>query len=122
MKKILIIEDSSELQTLYTDALTAKGFQVSYAATAQKGLGMLQTDKPDLLILDIMLPGGGNGFDVLEQMKKDPRLSSVPVFVVTNLDSEERTAREIGVVDYIVKTSTSFPTIIDRIVKYFEQK
>ena len=115
MKKILIIEDSAELQELYTDALTKKGFQISYAATAQKGLTLLQADKPDLMILDIMLPGGGNGFDVLEQMKKDPRLADIPVFVVTNLDSEEKTAREIGVVDYIVKSNTPFPAIIEKI-------
>src|SRR5258708_9735290 len=105
MKKILIIEDSSELQALYTDALTQKGFGVSYAATAERGLTMLATDKPDLLILDIMLPGGGNGFDVLELMKKDPRYANIPVVIVTNLDSEEKIAREIEVADYIVKSN-----------------
>lgn len=115
MKKILIVEDSTELQQLYTDALTQRGFGVSYAATAQKGIGMMQNEKPDLLVLDIMLPGGGNGFDVLEQMKRDPRLSSVPVIIVTNLDSEEKTARDIGVVDYIVKSNMPFAQIIQRI-------
>lgn len=116
MKKILIVEDSTELQQLYTDALTQHGFQVSYASTAQKGIGMMQSDKPDLLVLDIMLPGGGNGFDVLEQMKRDPRLSDVPVIVVTNLDSEEKTARAIGVTDYIVKSNLPFSQIIQRII------
>ncbi len=117
MKKILIIEDSTELQQLYTEALTVKGFQVSYASTAQKGIGMMQSDKPDLLVLDIMLPGGGNGFDVLEQMKRDPRLSQIPVIVVTNLDSEEKTARNIGVLDYIVKSNLPFSQIIKRIAE-----
>lgn len=115
MKKILIVEDSSELQQLYTDALTKKGFEVSYAATAQKGIGMMQNERPDLLVLDIMLPGGGNGFDVLEQMKRDPRIANVPVVVVTNLDSEEKTARDIGVTDYIVKSNMPFAQIIERI-------
>ncbi len=115
MKKILIVEDSTELQQLYTEALTQRGFSVSYASTAQKGIGMMQSDKPDLLVLDIMLPGGGNGFDVLEQMKRDPRLSTVPVIIVTNLDSEEKTARDIGVIDYIVKSNMPFSAIIQKI-------
>lgn len=118
MKKILIIEDSTDLQQVYTDALTKKGFEVSYAETAQKALGMLQNDVPDLVVLDIMLPGGGNGFDVLEQMKKDPRLAKIPVIVVTNLDSEEKTARDIGANDYIVKSSMTLPKIIDRIAGF----
>lgn len=121
MKKILVIEDNNELQTLYTEALSAKGFTVSYAGTAQRGLGMLQADKPDVVILDIMLPGGGNGFDVLEQMKKDPSLAAIPVFVVTNLDSEEKTARQIGVADYIVKSAVAFPTIIEKITTYLNK-
>jgi DNA-binding response OmpR family regulator len=117
MKKILVIEDSSELQQLYLDALTQKGFQASFATTAQKGIGMMQAEQPDLLVLDIMLPGGGNGFDILEQMKRDPRLATVPVVIVTNLDSEEKTARDIGVKDYIVKSSMPFSMIITRIVE-----
>lgn len=115
MKKIFIVEDSMELQQLYAEALTQRGYQVSYASTAQKGIGMMQNDKPDLLVLDIMLPGGGNGFDVLEQMKRDPKLATVPVIVVTNLDSEEKTARDIGVTDYIVKSNVPFSEIIQRI-------
>jgi CheY-like chemotaxis protein len=121
MKNILIIEDNTELQALYTEALKARGFGVTSVTSAQQGMTLLQTTVPDLIILDIMLPGGENGFDLLEKMKKDPRLQHIPVFVVTNLDSEEKTAREIGVVDYIVKTNTPIEQIIEKISTYLSK-
>lgn len=118
MKKILIVEDNTELQTVYKEGLGPKGFQVEFASTAQAGLGSMQTAKPDLVVLDIMLPDGSNGFDILETMKKDPNLAAVPVFMVTNLDSQEKIAREIGVADYIVKTNTPIDKIIEKISTY----
>lgn len=118
MKKILIVEDNDLLLDLYTQALTPKGFSVLMAPTAQHGLTLLQTEMPDLVVLDIMLPGGGNGFDVLEQMRKNPKYAKIPVIVVTNLDSEEKTARDLGAVDYIVKSNIEFKEIIERITKH----
>lgn len=118
MKKILIIEDNTELQQVYQEGLAPKGFTLEFAKTAQAGLTAMKTAAPDLLILDIMLPDGSNGFDVLETMKKDPQLTAIPVFMVTNLDSQEKIAREIGVADYIVKTNTPFDKIIEKIVTY----
>jgi len=119
MKKILIIEDNTELQTLYKDGLAQKGYtEVEFAKTAPAGLSLITSSKPDLVILDIMLPDGSNGFDLLEQMKKDPKMSSIPVFMITNLDSQEKIARDIGVADYIVKSLTPFDTIIEKIATY----
>lgn len=120
MKKILIMEDNTELQELYKETLTQKGFAVDFAATAELGLQYLSTTKPDLVILDIMLPNGSNGFDVLETMKKDSALSAIPVFMITNLDSQEKVARQIGVADYIVKTTTPFEKIIEKVTTYLE--
>jgi DNA-binding response OmpR family regulator len=116
MKNILIIEDNADLQKLYTDALSKKDCNVICQSTAKDGLLSMEKQKPDLVVLDIMLPGGENGFDVLEKMKKDPNLKNVPVLVVTNLDTEEKTARDIGVTDYIVKTNISFEEIVNKIL------
>ena len=58
-------------------------------------------------MLDIMLPGGMNGFDVLEKLKADPLTEKIPVVVLTNLDSEEKVAKTIGACDYIVKSDTT---------------
>jgi len=106
MKSILIVEDNNELQELYREELSKHGFtDVVFVDTAPRAITAMTAKKPDLVILDIMLPEGSNGFDLLEQMKRDPHLAVVPVIVITNLDSQEKSAREIGIVDYIEKGS-----------------
>lgn len=113
-KKILVIEDEHQLQEVYKDKLTSEGFQVIQAFTGAQGFDMVK-DKPDLIILDIILPDGVNGFDVLEKIKKNPVSSKIPVLVLTNLEGEEKTALEIGADDYIIKTNTSLDKLLTKI-------
>lgn len=121
MKSILIVEDNTQLQELYREELGKQGFTtLTFVDTAAKGIAALTATPADLVVLDIMLPEGSNGFDMLEQMKKEPKFSQIPVIVITNLDSQEKSAREIGVVDYIVKANTPFEKIIDRIVTHLQ--
>jgi len=56
-----------------------------------------------------------NGFDILEELKRRDQWKAIPVIMMTNLDSEEKTAREIGAADYIVKSNVSLDEIISRI-------
>lgn len=112
MKKILIVEDDLHLQVIYQESLKPLGAEVLLAITGQQGLQMAKEHKPDLVILDIMLPLGLNGFDVLEQLKRDPELKNIPVVVLTNLDSERKTALDIGAVDYLVKANTSIQDVV----------
>jgi DNA-binding response OmpR family regulator len=107
MKKILIIEDDTSLLKAYQEMFKLEGILVIGATTAQEGLTLVKSEKPDLIVLDIMLPGGKNGFDVLEELKRNPATQKIPVVISTNLDSEEKVAREIGVCDYIVKANTT---------------
>lgn len=116
-KKILIIDDDSQLQEIYQNKLSAEGFEVYTASTGKDGLMLVRTHQPDLIILDIMLPGGWNGFDVLEQLRRDEKLKNIPIFVLTNLEEEGKTAKSIGISDYIVKTDTSIENIIQKIKK-----
>lgn len=118
MKKILIIEDDPQFQSIYAERFKTEGYEITVASTAKEGLDFLTTTKPDLILLDVMLPGGMNGFDVLEHLKKTPDLSSIPVIMLTNLDTEEKVAREIGVVDYIVKANLSLQEVVDKVKKY----
>ena len=115
MKKILIIEDDPQLQQFYKDTLTAEGYTVATAFTADDGLQSVKNDKPDLILLDIMLPNGKNGFDVLELLKKDEQTKSIAVIVMTNLDSEKNTALQIGAVDYIVKANAQVEDIVKKV-------
>ena len=62
-----------------------------------------------------MLPAGMNGFDLLEQLKRDEKLKTVPVIVFTNLDSERNVAESMGAVDYIVKANTSIDDLVKKV-------
>ena len=117
MKKILIVEDDADFQDIYKQRLTDEGYQVQHAYVGKQALEMLKGSKPDLILLDIMLPGGMNGFDILEQVKANNDLKAIPVIVLTNLDGEAKTAKEIGAVDYIVKANTSLDEVVAKIKK-----
>lgn len=118
MKKVLLIEDNQYTKKLYEEKLTSEGFEVVSSINAENGLVLAKDESPDIILLDIMLPGGMNGFDVLEQLKKDERLSNIPVIVITNLDSEEKVAKDIGVTDYVVKANIELNDLIEKIKKY----
>lgn len=121
MKSVLIVEDNTELQEQYRIELNKRGFtDLVIVDSAPRGLAALNVKKPDLVLLDIMLKEGSNGFDLLEQMKKLPQFSSIPVVMITNLETEEKSAREIGVVDYIVKSKTPIDKTIDRVVVHLQ--
>lgn len=115
MKKILVIEDNTKQRQIYEKKLAAEGLSVISAATGQEGLLLAKTEDPDLIILDIMLPEGLNGFDVLEQLKRDSQSKQIPVIVLTNLDSEEKTARAIGASDYLIKADISLEDIVNKV-------
>ena len=118
MKKILIVEDDIKLRQIYDTMLTSEGYEVEQVSTGQEGLTKAKSYIPDLIILDIMLPGGMNGFDLLEQLKRNPATQTIPVIVLTNLDNAKSTALSIGAVEYIVKTNTSIDDVVKKIREY----
>ena len=111
-KKILIVEDDLTLFQIYMDLFIEKGFDVKGAKTGQEAVALIESEKPDLIILDIMLPGGMNGFDVLEKVEADPNLKKIPVIILTNLDSEEHVAKVIGAKKYLVKANTTTTEVV----------
>lgn len=119
-KKILIIEDDTSLFEIYKDMLSSAGFSVIGATTGRSGLELVKVDPPDLVILDIMLPGGMNGFDVLEKIEVDPATKSIPVIILTNLDSEEEVAKRIGAKKYFVKANTTTDQVIKAVMEYLK--
>ena len=112
MRKILIIEDDTSLSEAYKEMFKPEEFSVSIAATGQEGLNRIKQETTDIIILDIMLPGGMNVFDVLEQIKRNPATQNLPVLVLTNLDSEDKVAKTIGVCDYAVKANTTKDEVV----------
>ena len=119
-KTVLIIDDDKVLQRAYQEKLSLEGISSIFASDGKMGVTQAQSLKPDLILLDIMLPGGINGFDVLEELKRDQHTNHIPVIVLTNLDDEQRIAKDIGATDYLVKADTKLEDIIKQIKEMLE--
>lgn len=117
MPKILFVEDDESFVKAYLAKLESEGFNVNVAGNGQSAVFSAKKDLPDCIILDIMLEGNMNGFDVLEALKNDPTTKNVPVLVLTNLDSEEKVAKQIGASEYLVKTKTDPMAVAATIMK-----
>ncbi|MDO8668755.1 MAG: response regulator [Candidatus Buchananbacteria bacterium] len=116
-KKVLLVEDDSLLANILMDSLVREKFD---AVNIKDGLGVMeaaQKFKPDIVLLDLILPGL-DGFEVLRQLKADSKLKSVPVFIISNLDSisEVKSAKALGAEDYFIKANTDIEKII-KVVK-----
>lgn len=106
--KILIIEDDHFLSAILKGRLEKEGFVIFQAFDGNEALSMLKGLKPDLILLDLIMPRM-SGFDVLETMATDPELNQLPVIVASNLgqDSDIEKAKSLGAIDYYVKVKTS---------------
>lgn len=104
MKKILIIEDDEVAGKILTDAFSKAGFNATKAVDAVQGQQATSSLKPDLIILDLMLPAG-NGIDLLRNLRASTQTQGIPVVVVTAYKGEEvrKEAEEIGVQGYFTK-------------------
>ncbi|OGI95370.1 hypothetical protein A2917_02275 [Candidatus Nomurabacteria bacterium RIFCSPLOWO2_01_FULL_42_17] len=104
MKKILIIEDDVFLGDVLNQKLTSEGFETMLARDGQEGFEQMGSFKPDLVLLDIILPNM-NGYEILEAKQKDSALALIPVIIVSNSGQpvEINRALALGVKDYIVK-------------------
>ncbi len=119
-KKILLIEDEKTLIDLYTEGFTDAGFDISAVLSAEEGLEATKKEKPDLIILDILLPRE-NGIYFLEELRKDPKIASTPVVVLSNLDDPETRERaaKLGAKEYLIKTDYAPHELIEKIKDFF---
>lgn len=102
--KILIVEDNKSLRETVSEALSIS-HNVKAVDNGILALDYLKTTIPDLILLDVMLPFPIDGFSILRILKNDTRLSSIPVILMSALNSDEKitTGLEMGANDYIVK-------------------
>jgi DNA-binding response OmpR family regulator len=117
-KRILIVEDDTQIDKVYLEKFGKEGYAIDIALAGDEALTKLAGNVYDLVILDIMLPGHMNGFDVLEKMKRDEKQKTIPVIVLTNLDSEEKTAKEIGANMYLVKSNISIEEVFNKVKSF----
>jgi len=102
--KILIIEDEETLLNNLADKLSAEGFKVSSATDGETGLGMIRSESPDLIVLDIMLPGL-DGLSICRMVRHDTATAHIPIIMLTARGTEvdKIVGLESGADDYIVK-------------------
>lgn len=102
--RLLLIEDDAFLAGMYVTKLTMEGWQAELSTDGKAGLEKAKKMKPDLILLDILLPKM-NGFDVLKQLKNDPTTSAIPVILLTNLGQKGDVLKglELGAADYLIK-------------------
>lgn len=117
-KKILLIEDAEIMIDLLQKKLTQAGYQVYIAKDGEEGLRKMKEVKPDLILLDIVMPKMG-GFAVMEEMGKEPDLKKIPVVIVSNSGQpvELEKAKELGAKDWLIKTEFDPQEVIEKVKK-----
>jgi len=121
METILFIEDESSLQKTVGETLTQEGYKVIPALDGEIGLKLAKEKKPDLILLDLILPKT-HGFEVLKKIKEDADIKNIPVIVLTNVEGMEEIdkAIELGATTYLVKAQYSLKELIEKIKKVLE--
>src|SRR3989344_1350391 len=116
MKKILLIDDDKVFLKTVSDSLSTKDYKVIVAKDGEEGFQIIKEEKPDLILLDILMPNIG-GMDFLKLIKEDQKINKIPVLIVSNFTSMYYIEEEInlGARVYIIKSNESLKTITDTI-------
>ncbi len=121
MKKILIVEDDAMLVEIYEKKFAKDGYEVITATSGSKAEKKIRSDKPDLVLLDLVLPEE-DGFGVLERIKQDPSTKDTRVVVFSNLSQEEdkEKARKLGAEGFVTKSDFTPQEIVEEVKKYLK--
>ena len=121
--KILVVEDDSILQKAIQEYLISDGFVVFTASDGEEGLHLAQSKKPDLILLDIILPKK-NGFEVIKEVKANPETNKIPVVLLTNLGSlnDIEKALALGASTYLVKSDYGLEEVSKKIKETLAKK
>ena len=116
MKKILLIEDEAALQKTFGDVLSVEGFKVISAIDGEIGLRLAGSEKPDLIILDLVLPKL-HGLEVLKGLKENNKTKNIPVIILTNMGDLENIekALELGATTYMIKADYTLEDVVAKV-------
>jgi len=118
-QKILMVDEDKFLRKVYRDKFSREGFEFLEATTGVEGLNKIISEKPDLVILDLILPGKC-GFDVLIETKMKKETKDIPVVILSNLgqDSDIKRGMDLGAVDYLIKSEVSLSQVVRKIKEF----
>jgi two-component system cell cycle response regulator DivK len=103
-RRILVVEDHEENRRIMRDLLTSAGYEMIEAVTGEEGIALAERERPDLILMDIQLPGL-DGLETTRRIKANPALRAIPIIAVTSyaLSGDDVKAREAGCNDYVTK-------------------
>lgn len=118
-QKIVLIEDDETLSKVMHAELVEAGFEVTQAFDYEAGLVAVREQKPDLVLLDLLLPKK-DGLKVLETLRKSPDTESVPVIIVSQLDLDESITKgmSLGAADYFVKSQHPVAELVEKVTAF----
>ena len=116
MKKILIVEDESDTMRVLFDKLKQKEVEIIEAKNGAEGLEIALKTKPDLILLDIVMPIM-DGLTMLKKIKTDPAVKNIPVIILTNYGDAEKIAEaiEIGACGYLIKVDLKIDDLMEKV-------
>ncbi len=117
--KILIVEDEEVLVKVLQEKFEKENFTVKIAQDGAAVMPLVKTFKPDLILLDIIMPKK-DGLSVLQELKDDTEFASIPVIMTSNLGEDEKIkqALKLGAVDYLVKTQHPINEVVEKVKKH----
>ena len=120
---VFIVEDDTFLSGIYQKKFEMEGFKVSVADNGEKGLADITKKKPDVVLLDILLPKL-DGFAVLAKLKANPETKDIPVILLTNLGQKDDVEKglEAGAVDYLIKAHFKPSEVVAKVRKSLANK
>lgn len=121
-KRILVIEDEPSILKAMTEVFEMNGYQVMSATDGEHGLALASSGKPDIILLDLILPGK-NGFEVLKELKASAELSKIPVVISSNLGDEEEIQQglQLGASDFLIKADYDLKEVVKIIEKHLKK-
>ncbi|MBU1148835.1 response regulator [Patescibacteria group bacterium] len=117
-KNILIVEDETAFLYAMQSKLSIKGFNVETATTGEEGLKLVNDQKFDLIILDLLLPKM-DGYDLLRELKSNPGTEKIPVVIVSNMSDKENidSGINLGAKDFIIKSEYNLDGVVNKIME-----
>ena len=122
-KKILIIEDDPFIVKMYRNKFEDLGYIFRDAGDGEKGIAMAKEERPDIMVLDIVLPHM-DGFEILKAIKKDKDLKDIPVMMLTNLGQRDEVEKglSLGADDYLIKTHFTPSEVVEKVTAILKNK
>jgi two-component system, OmpR family, phosphate regulon response regulator PhoB len=122
VKKVLIVDDQKEIRDLVEVTLSIENYLILKASNGEEAVGIARREKPDLIIMDVTMPGKLNGLDATRKIKSDPEAQGCKIIMLTGLDEEEdqKSGLQAGADEYFTKPFSPLQ-LINKVVEILER-